>query len=116
MDSEEDPKAEDSGVESQANKGLSARSLFSRRFPRLRKKNLGERASSSRKETDLNNVSSDEDMEGFLGQVGSDPRGSAVMVMPSSLETRGKGPNLFGNCGSMVAENLEVTPSLFQSP
>ena len=55
-------------------------------------------------------------MEGFLGRVGSDPRGSAVMVMPSTLETRGKGPSLLGNCGSMVAENLEVTSSLFQSP
>ena len=55
-------------------------------------------------------------MEGFLGRVGSDPRGSAVMVMPSMPETRGKGPSLLGNCGSMVAENLEVTPSLFQSP
>ncbi|RVX12865.1 LINE-1 retrotransposable element ORF2 protein [Vitis vinifera] len=28
-------------------------------------------------------------MEGFLGRVGSDPRGSAVMVKPSSPETRG---------------------------
>ena len=55
-------------------------------------------------------------MEGFLGRVGSDPRGSAVMVMPSMPETRGKGPSLLENCGSMVAENLEVTPSLFQSP
>ena len=49
-------------------------------------------------------------MEGFLGRVGSDPRDSAVMVLPSSPETRGKSPNLLGNCGSMVAESLEVTP------
>ncbi|RVW74124.1 hypothetical protein CK203_052225 [Vitis vinifera] len=104
VDSEEDSKAEDSGAESQANRGLSASSLFSPRFPRLRKKNLGERASSPRKEEDPNNASSDEDMEGFLGRVGSDPRDSAVMVLPSSPETRGKGPNLLGNCGSMVAE------------
>ena len=54
-------------------------------------------------------------MEGFLGQVGSDPRVSAVMVMPFTPETRGKGPSLLGDCGSMVAENLKVTPSLFQS-
>ena len=54
-------------------------------------------------------------MEGFLGRVESDPRGSAVMGMPSSPATRGKGPNLLGNCGSMVAESLEVTPYLFQS-
>ncbi|RVW48808.1 hypothetical protein CK203_104316 [Vitis vinifera] len=87
VDSEEDPKTEDSG----------------------------EKASLLRKEADLKNSSSDEDMEGFLGRVGSDPRGSAVMVKPSSPETRGKGPNLLGNCGSMVAEILEVTPSLFQS-
>ena len=115
-DSEEDPKAEASGAESQEKRRLSANPLFSRRFPRLRKKNLGEGASSLRNEADLNNFSSDEDMEGFLGRVGSDPRGSAVMVMPSMPETRGKGPSLLGNCGSMVAENLEVTPSLFQSP
>ena len=54
-------------------------------------------------------------MEGFLGQVGSDPRVSAVMVMPFTPKTRGKGPSLLGNCGSMVAENLKVTPSFFQS-
>ena len=114
-DSEEDPKVEASGAESQAKRRLSANPLFSRRFPRLRKKNLGEGASSSRNEADLNNFSSDEDMEGFLGRVGSDPRGSAVMVMPSMPETRGKGPSLLGNCGLMVAENLEVSPSLFQS-
>ncbi|RVW91924.1 hypothetical protein CK203_030097 [Vitis vinifera] len=81
-DSEEDPKAEASG----------------------------EGASSLRNEADLNNFSSDEDMERFLGRVGSDPRGSAVMVMPSTPETRGKGPSLLGNCGSMVAENLESYP------
>ena len=56
-------------------------------------------------------------MEGFLGRVGSDRRGLAVMVMPSSLETRGKGPSLLGNCGLMVAENLEVIlSSPIQSP
>ncbi|RVW89552.1 LINE-1 retrotransposable element ORF2 protein [Vitis vinifera] len=76
---------------------------------------LGERASAPRKEKISNNASSDEDMEGFLGRVESDPRGSAVMGMPSSPVTRGKGPNLLGNCGSMVAESLEVTPYLFQS-
>ncbi|RVX23043.1 LINE-1 retrotransposable element ORF2 protein [Vitis vinifera] len=37
------------------------------------------------------------------------------MVKPSSPETRGKGPSLMGNCVSRVAENLEVTPSLFNS-
>ena len=115
VDSEGDSRAEDSGAESQAKRGLSASSLFSPRFPRPRKKKLGERASEPRKEKISNNASSDEDMEGFLGRVESDPRGSAVMGMPSSPVTRGKGPNLLGNCGSMVAESLEVTPSLFQS-
>ena len=115
MDSEGDSRAEDSGAESQAKRGLSASSLFSPRFPRPRKKKLGERASEPRKEKISNNASSDEDMEGFLGRVESDPRGSAVMGMPSSPVTRGKGPNLLGNCGSMVAESLEVTPYLFQS-
>ncbi|RVW14773.1 hypothetical protein CK203_091030 [Vitis vinifera] len=66
-DSEEDPKAEALGAESQAKRGLSASPLFSCRFPRLRKKNLGEGASSPRNEEDLNNFSSNEDMEGFFG-------------------------------------------------
>ncbi|RVW92050.1 hypothetical protein CK203_037097 [Vitis vinifera] len=30
------------------------------------------------------------------------------MVLPSTLEIRGKGPSFLGNCGLMVAENLEV--------
>ncbi|RVW17667.1 hypothetical protein CK203_071806 [Vitis vinifera] len=56
-------------------------------------------------------------MEGFSGRVGSDPRGSAVMVLPSTPETKGKGPSFLGNCGLMVAENLEViSSSHFQSP
>ena len=59
--------------------------------------------------------SSNEDMEGSLGRVGSDSRGSAAMVKPSSPETRGKGPSLMGNCVPRVAENLEVTPSFFNS-
>ncbi|RVW43799.1 hypothetical protein CK203_074066 [Vitis vinifera] len=89
--------------------------LPKKQFDKPRKKNLGEGASAPRKEEISNKASSDEDMEGFLGRVESDPRGSAVMGMPSSPVTRGKGPNLLGNCGSMVAESLEVTPSLFQS-
>ncbi|KAJ9677519.1 hypothetical protein PVL29_022488 [Vitis rotundifolia] len=115
VDSEEDPKTDDLGAESQANRGLNASPLFSPCFPSFRKKKLGERDASPRKEADLNIFSSDEDMEGFLGRVGSDSRGSAVMVKPSSPETRGKGPSLIGNCDSMVAEILEVTPSLFIS-
>ncbi|RVW74640.1 hypothetical protein CK203_052072 [Vitis vinifera] len=115
VDSEEDPKTDDLGAESQANRGLNASPLFSPCFLRPRKKNLGERDSSPRKEADLNIFSSNEDMEGFLGRVGSNSRGSAAMVKPSSPETRGKGPSLMGNCVSRVAEILEVTPSLFNS-
>ena len=116
-DSEEDPKEEASGADFQAKRGFSASPLFSCRFPRFRKKSLGEGASSSRNEADLNNFSSDEDMEGFSGLVGSDPHGLAVMVLPSSPETRGKGPSFLGNYGLMVAENLEViSSSHFQSP
>ena len=110
-DSEEDPKEEASGADFQAKRGFSASPLFSCQFPRFRKKSLGEGASSLRNEADLNNFSSDEDMEGFSGLVGSDPHGLAVMVLPSSPETRGKGPSFLGNCGLMVAENLEVISS-----
>ena len=115
FDSEEDPKTDDLGAESQANRGLNASPLFSPCLSRPRKENLGERDSSPRKEADLSIFSSNEDMEGFLGRVGSDSRGSAAMVKPSSPETRGKGPSLMGNCVSRVAEILEVTPSLFNS-
>ena len=66
-DSEEDPKVEASGADFQVKRGFSASPLSSRRFPRFRKKSLGEGASSSRNEADLNNFSFDEDMEGFLG-------------------------------------------------
>ena len=65
----------------------------------------------------LNKFSSDEDMEEFLGRVGSDFRDSAIMVLPSTLEIRGKRLNFMGNCGLLVAENLEVIPcSPIQSP
>ena len=94
-------------------RGSSASPLFSRRFPRFRKKSLGEGASALRNEPALNNFSSDEDMEGLSGRVGSDPRGSAVMVLPSSSEIRGKGPSFMGNCGLIVAENLEVISSSY---
>ena len=116
-DNKDDPKAKASGAKFQAKRGFSASPLSSRRFPRFRKKSLGEGASSLRNEADLNNFSSNKDMEGFSGRVGSDPRGSAVMVLPSTPETKGKGPSFLGNCGLMVAENLEViSSSHFQSP
>ncbi|KAL6322627.1 hypothetical protein AAG906_014299 [Vitis piasezkii] len=108
VDSEEDPKTDDLGAEAQANRGLNASPLFSPCSPRLRKKKLGERDPSPRKEADLNSFSSNEDMEGSLGRVGSDSRGSAAMVKPSSPETRDKGPSLMGNCASRFAEILEV--------
>ncbi|KAJ9700851.1 hypothetical protein PVL29_006264 [Vitis rotundifolia] len=59
----------------------------------------------------MNNFSFDEGKEGLLGRVGSDLRGSAVLVLPSMPKIRGKGPKFMGNCGLSVAENLEVIPS-----
>ena len=39
------------------------------------------------------------------------------MVLPSTLENRGKVPSFMGNCGLLVAENLEViSSSPIQSP
>ncbi|KAJ9685132.1 hypothetical protein PVL29_017244 [Vitis rotundifolia] len=105
------------GAKYLAERGSSASPLFSRRYPRLRMNRLGERASTSKNEAALHNLHSDENKEGFLGRVGSDPRGSAVMVLPSTPIIRGKGLRFMGNCGLLVAENLEVTPSSsFQSP
>ena len=116
-DSEEDPKEEASGANFQADRGSSASPLFSRRFPRFWKNCLGEGASSSRNEVALNKFFSDKDREGFLGRVGFDLRGSAIIVLPSTPEIRGKRLNFMGNCGLLVAENLEVIlSSPIQSP
>ena len=59
----------------------------------------------------LRNPFIDEEKEGFLGRMGSDHRGSSVMVFPSNPEIRDKGLSFMGNCGMMVVENMEVTPS-----
>ena len=59
----------------------------------------------------------EENKKRFLGRVGSDLRGSSVTFLPSNPEIRGNGLNFLGNCGMLVAENLEVnSPSLSQSP
>ncbi|KAJ9705620.1 hypothetical protein PVL29_003607 [Vitis rotundifolia] len=117
IDIDENPKVEALGADYLAERGSGANPLFSRRYPRLWKNRFGEGASTSRNEATLYNFYSDEDKEGFLGRVGSDPRGSAVMVLHSTPKIRGKGLRFMGNCGLLVAENLEVTPSSpFQSP
>ena len=72
---------------------------------------FGGRGSSSRGEVASCKPSFDEDREGFLGQVGSDICGSAVTVLPSTPKIRGKGLSFMGNCGLLVAENLEVNSS-----
>ena len=49
--------------------------------------------------------------------MGFDLRGSSVTFLPSNPDIRGKGLNFLGNCGILVAENLEInlfSPS--QSP
>ncbi|RVW53163.1 Transposon TX1 uncharacterized 149 kDa protein [Vitis vinifera] len=75
------------------------------------------KGSTSQNKAALQNFYSDEYKEGFLGLVGSDPRGPTVMVLPSTPKIRGKGLRFLGNCGLLAAENLEVTPSsTFQSP
>ena len=101
-DSEEDPKEEAPGADFHADRGSNASPLFSRRFPRFRKNCLGKGASSSKNEVALNKFSSDEDREGFLGRVGSDLRGSTVMVLLSTPKIRGKGLNFMGNCELLV--------------
>ena len=72
---------------------------------------FGGRGSSSRGEVASCKPSFDEDREGFLGRVGPDIRGLAVMVLPSTPEIRGKRLSFMGNCGLLVAENLEVNSS-----
>ena len=115
--SKEFPKEEAFEAGSQAKRGSSASPLISRRSPRFRKRCLGEGASSSRDEVALSKLFFEEDREGFLGRVGSDLCGSAIAVLPSTPEIRGKGLSFMENCGLLVAENLEViSSSPIQSP
>ena len=116
VDIDENPKVEALGADYLAERGSSASPLFSHRYPRIRKNCFGEGASTSKNEVALHNFYSDVYKEGFLGRVGSDPCGSAIMVLPSTPKIRGKGPRFMGNYGLLVVENLEVTPSsTFQS-
>ncbi|KAL6327188.1 hypothetical protein AAG906_015227 [Vitis piasezkii] len=72
---DENPEGVALGADYLAGRGFSASPLFSRRYSRIWKHRLGERASTSQNEAALHNLYSDEYMEGFLGRVGSDPRG-----------------------------------------
>ena len=77
---------------------------------------FGEGASSSRDEEAMRDLQVrkpffEEGREGLLGRVGSDLRGSSVMLLPSNPEIRGKGLNFSVICGMLVAENLEVNSS-----
>ena len=84
---------------------------------RYRNQCSGEGTSSSKGEAGLRKPHFEEDKDGFLGQVGSDLRGSSVTHLPSNPKIRGKGVNFKGNCEMSVVENMEVflsSPS--QSP
>ena len=117
VDIDENLEVEALGANYLAERGSSASRLFSRHYPRIRKNRFGEGSSTSKNKVALHNFYSNEYKEGFLGQVGSNPRGSAVMVLPSTPKIRGKGLRFMRNCGLLAAENLEVTPSsTFQSP
>ena len=59
----------------------------------------------------------EEDKEGLTGRVGSYPRGSSDMDLPSISIIRGKGLIFEGICESPGAKNMEVCqPSPFQPP
>ncbi|RVX09357.1 hypothetical protein CK203_015265 [Vitis vinifera] len=103
----------------------SASPLFSRRFPRLRKKNLGEGASSPRNEADLNNFSSNEDMEGFLAKWGLILVSQQSWLCPFTPQTRGQTsvdiPNLEmeviqPTCPYQMFESVNPLSSNLRSP
>ncbi|KAL6331334.1 hypothetical protein AAG906_011271 [Vitis piasezkii] len=102
VDFDENPEGVALGADYLAERGFSASPLFSRRYSRIWKHRIGERASTSKNEAALHNFYSDEYKEGFLGRVGSDPRGATVMVLPSTPKTRGKGLRFLGNCGLLA--------------
>ena len=85
--------------------------LFRCHFSRNRKRCSGEGTSSSRGEADLSNPHFEEDIEGFLGRVESDLRGSSVTDLPSNPEIRGKGLIFEGICEIPGVENMEVCQS-----
>ena len=62
----------------------------------------------SRGEVDPRNPYFEEDKEGFLGRMGSDLSGSAVIDLPYSSEIRGKGLIFEGICEIPGVENMEV--------
>ena len=110
-DSEEFPKEEAFGAGSQLERGFSASPLIYCQSSRIQKRCSGEGTSLSKGEVALRKPYFEEDKEGFSGRVGSDLRGSSVTVLPSNPEIRGKGLNFKGNCGMLVAENMEVNSS-----
>ena len=85
--------------------------LFHCQSSRNRKRYSGEGTSSSRGKAALRKPYFKKDKEGFLGQVGSDLRGSSVTDLPSNPEIKRKGLSFKGNCGMSVVENMEVCPS-----
>ena len=70
----------------------------------------------SRGEAALRNPHFEEDIEGFLGRVESDLRGSSVTDSPSSPEIKGKGLIFEGICEIPGVENLEVCLSSPSQP
>ena len=70
----------------------------------------------SRGEVDPRNPYFEEDKEGFLGRMGSDLRGSAVIDLPYSSEIRGKGLIFEGICEIPGVENMEVCLSFPSQP
>ena len=97
---------EDFGTGSQMERGIRENPLFHCQ--------LSQNCNFSREET---SAFREEDKEGLTGRVGSDPRGSSDMDLPSISIIRGKGLIFEGICESPGAKNMEVCqPSPFQPP
>ncbi|RVW23991.1 Transposon TX1 uncharacterized 149 kDa protein [Vitis vinifera] len=77
----------------------------------------GGRDDSFKEDVEETSAFREEDKEGLTGRVGSDPRGSSDMDLPSISIIRGKGLIFEGICESPGAKNMEVCqPSPSQPP
>ena len=98
----------DFGTGSQMERGIRESPLFRYLLSRKFKSCSREETSTSRGGADSRNSHLKEDIEGFTGRVGYDPRGSSVTVSPSIPRIRGKGIIFEGNCKISGAENMEL--------
>ena len=106
----------DFGTGSQMERGIRESPLFRYLLSRKFKSCSREETSTSRGGADSRNSHLKEDIEGFTGRVGYDPRGSSVTDLPFIPRIKGKGLIFEGNCEILGVENMEVCQPFSSQP